>query len=93
LLPVLRAMDADSIERRARTATETSAALLRIIASNPKGTQRQWATELGKPIGAMTRELNKLKNKKLIEDLAGKWSLTAKGKRAVKRCANADENG
>ena len=87
----MRAMSIETIEQKAKAAVGTSNALLGIIASDPKGTQRQWAEALGKPIGAMTRELNKLKSAKLAEDFFGKRSLTAKGKRVLRDAENEEK--
>jgi AAA domain len=84
LLPVMRAVSQEGVEQKERAAAETAQALLRIIAADPNGTQRDWAAKLKTPVGSMTRFLNKLKSEGLAEDLAGKWSLTAKGKRAIR---------
>jgi AAA domain len=91
LLPVMRAMNADSVERRERVIAEMDAALLQIIASNPKGTQRQWAAALGKSLCATQHTLDKLKKQRLVATMLGKWRLTKDGIKAVKSCADADK--
>jgi AAA domain len=93
LLPVIRPMSLDSAEQKAKIAGDMNMALLRIILSEPNGTQRQWAMALNKGVGAVTRTLDKLKSQKLVEDLAGKWRVTAKGKRAILAGTNSEDEG
>ncbi len=84
LLPLLRKVSQEAAAQKEQAAIETTRALLWIIAADPNGTQRDWAAALKTPVGSMTRYLNKLKSEGLAENLAGKWSLTAKGKRAIR---------
>ena len=60
-------------------------AILRAIYEQPDASQRNWMSAAGvKSTGTLTRELNKLKDEKLVENGAGKWRLTPKGRRFAK---------
>jgi len=84
LLPVMRPVSQESADQGREAEADAGKALLQIIAADPKGTQHQWAMALRKDKSTVSRAVAKLKREKFLEQLVGKWKLTAKGKRALK---------
>jgi hypothetical protein len=82
-LPVLRpTSEADDQARRQEDA-DLDAGLLRAMAANPTGTQEAWGQAIGKDKSNVCRRLQRLKDKKLVEESLGRWSVSTKGRKAL----------
>ena len=82
-LPTLRPSDEKSAEDRARTERKIDLALLQQMRDNPDATQQQWADAIGRAKSSLNGRLQRLGREKLAQDTLGKWSLTAKGRKAL----------
>jgi hypothetical protein len=87
LLPTL--MPATAIDAEARDAEEVATAikLLRAMLANPTGTQFDWANEIKCSKSLVAKHLKKLGKDKMAEGALGKWTVTIKGKTALKNVA------
>ena len=74
---------AEAVEDREAADTNINRMLLKAIRDNPTGTQRDWATAIGKPVSNLNRRLQRLKEAKLLESLLGRWTITPKGQQAI----------
>jgi DNA-binding transcriptional ArsR family regulator len=84
LLPVMRPTTAADVEDRKTQEGNIELAMLRAMIENEKGSQRDWATVIGKPQSSVERLLARLEKRKLVEQpFKGKWRITAKGTKAV----------
>ncbi|WP_034996695.1 AAA family ATPase [Beijerinckia mobilis] len=81
LLPRMIPVSAEAAEERAQQGINTTRALLKAMAENPGGSQREWAAAIGRAVGLVNKNLQKLKDQRLVEDVLGKWKLTAKGEK------------
>jgi len=81
LLPRMVTISPEAAEERVQQGISTTRALLRAMAANPGGSQREWATAIGRAVGLVNKNLQKLKDERLVEDIIGKWKLTAKGEK------------
>jgi hypothetical protein len=79
-LPVLKPVTPAEFEAQARAGTSLKIRLLRVMASNPDGTQRQWRQALGCAVATVNKHLHSLKAEGLTEKKLGKWCLTKKGR-------------
>ncbi len=83
-LPVMRPTTQADDEARQGVETNLDAALLRAMATNAAGSQSEWAEVIGvKHKGSVNKRLQRLKTEKLVENVLGKWVVTAKGKKAL----------
>lgn len=86
-LPVLRRNSAQDAESKAENEASFAPALIKAMAANPKGTQKEWAVDRGRAASRVNGKLQKLRELKLVEPtLDGKWQLTPKGKREASQC-------
>ena len=58
-------------------------ALLQAMIAEPNASQRDWATATGRSKGRVNSHLQKLRGEKLVEVMLGKWTVTAKGRKAA----------
>ena len=82
-LPVMRPLTAVELIGRARDEADTRRRLLSAIADDPEGTQRRWAERIGRRASVVNRQLKRLQKDGLAESSAGRWALTAKGRRSI----------
>jgi energy-coupling factor transporter ATP-binding protein EcfA2 len=82
-LPTMRPTTAEAVEDRQATERNLDRALLAAMLDAPSGTQAEWGLAISRTKARVSMRLRRLKTEKLVEDLAGKSTVTAKGKRAV----------
>jgi DNA-binding transcriptional ArsR family regulator len=86
LLPVMRPTTAADVEDRKTQEGNIELAMLRVMIENEKGSQRDWATVIGKPQSSVERLLARLEKRKLVEQpFKGKWRITAKERKPLKQ--------
>jgi hypothetical protein len=82
-VPTLRPVDKQSLAERENAEQNLDLALLRAMLDNPTGTQEQWGEAIGRAKSNVSGRLKRLCRDKAVESLAGKWSVTPKGKKAA----------
>jgi hypothetical protein len=82
-LPTMRPTTAEAVEDSQATERNLDRALLAAMLDAPSGTQAEWGLAISRTKARVNMRLRRLKTEKLVEDLAGKSTVTAKGKRAV----------
>ncbi len=87
VLPYLMQSTAETDEARASVDVDTSVALLRAMLAMPKGTQQQWAADIGKSKALVGKKLPHLKHEKLVDQVLGRWSVTPKGEKETEKWA------
>lgn len=79
-LPTLR----PASEERQQAEVDTDRALLLAMIADPGGTLACWAATIGlKGKSGVSFKLNKLAREKLVENVLGRWRVTAKGEKAL----------
>ncbi len=81
-LPVLRPTTAEEAECREEAAIDRREALLAAMLDSPGAVIRDWATSSNIPKSAVERLLSGFERSKLAEKIAGRWTLTTKGRKA-----------
>jgi hypothetical protein len=85
LLPILRAISAEEVERQQQREGDTDVSLLEAMHDDPLGSQQKWASAIGLTQSVVSQKLPVLQAKKLVEKVASnRWCLTSKGTREVK---------
>ena len=79
LLPVMRPTSIEDAERRKENENDLDRRLLKAMEANQDGTQADWAKEINRSKGRVNARLQKLKQKKLVDEGLGKWRVTARG--------------
>jgi hypothetical protein len=82
-LPVLTPCQEGEFEKKQTDEVNKDAAVLRAMIEMPGATWRDWATRSGVSKTALSRCLEKLRADKLVEKTLNKWSVTAKGRKAI----------
>jgi hypothetical protein len=82
-LPTLRPSSDQAAEDRQQAEVDTDRALLLAMIAEPSATQQQWSDTVGRSKSIINRKLQRLQRDKLVEQSLGKWSVTAKGRKAV----------
>ncbi len=82
-LPTLLPASEKAAEDRQEAETNSDIALLRAMIAEPEATQETWADTVGRAKSIINRKLQRLQRDKLVERTLRKWSITAKGKKAV----------
>ena len=90
-LPTLRPSDAQTVEDKQRSEAEIDLALMLAIIEDPSGTQQDWARAIGRAKSSVNGRLQKLGAESLVEPIFGKWIVTTKGQRALKKAENPAE--
>jgi predicted transcriptional regulator len=88
LLPVMRPTSEQAAEQRQETKAATNLDILKVMMDDPKGTQPQWAMRLGMARTTLRSKLEVIARDKLVEKSSaapGKFSITPKGRKAVKQ--------
>lgn len=83
MLPVML-IEADA-EAQVKAEIDISVALLKAMLADPKGSQSQWGTAVGRTKSVINVKLQRLKADKLVEVVMGHWSVTAKGAREAEK--------
>jgi hypothetical protein len=83
MLPVMRPSTELDAEERAAQEGNTQLALLKALIENAKGTQRDWAMEIGKSVSTVAKTLKKLEKEKLVRNILDKWKVTPAGQKAA----------
>jgi hypothetical protein len=83
LLPVIRAMSAETVDQRNQDDANTGLALLRAIIAEPHATQEKWGKAIGRDKSRVNRKLQQLRQRKLVDEGLGKWRVTPKGIKEV----------
>jgi hypothetical protein len=92
LLPVLRPISAEDVERESHREGNTDLALLQAMYDAPDGTQQKWAAATSMSQQAISKKIPVLQAQKLVEKCAGnRWRLTSKGKREIKASNASDD--
>jgi len=82
-LPTLRPSSDQAAEDRQQAEVDTDRKLLLAMLAEPNATQQQWSETVGRSKSIINRKLQRLQRDKLVEQSLGKWSVTAKGRKAV----------
>lgn len=82
-LPYLATVSAGDEEQREAAELDVSRQVLRLIAGDPTLKQREIAIKVGRSLAVVNGKIAKLKRDKLVEDVLGKLSVTAKGQKAL----------
>ncbi len=85
-LPILRPTNEEEAERREKASLDRELALLCALVDTPNGSMAQWAVAIGLKSSAKSSVADKLaslKRDKLVDHKAGKWSITAAGRKVV----------
>jgi len=84
LLPIIRPISLETVEQDKRREGDTDFAMLQAIHEDPFGSQRKWADAIGISQQAISKKLQVLQGKRLVEEGTDKhWRLTPKGRREV----------
>lgn len=86
-LPTMRPASVQSADDRERQEIDTDKALLQAMLAEPNATQQQWADAIGRAKSLVNKKLQRLSRDKLVESTLGKWSVTAKGQKALEKAA------
>ncbi len=83
-LPTLRPSSPEAAEQKQRSDEDLDRALLRAMIAEPNATQRDWASASGiSTTRVNVRLIGRLQKEKLVEATLGRWSVTAKGRKAM----------
>ena len=82
-LPTLRPSSEHEAEERQQSQEAADRALLRAMITNPGKAIRTYGDAIGRSKSSVERSLRRLEKEKLVENLAGKWRITARGQKAA----------
>jgi hypothetical protein len=82
-LPTLRPSSEQAAEDRQQAEVNTDRALLMAMIADPNGTQRDYADKTAIPKTTIRRKLERMEKAKLVERALDRWTITAKGRKAV----------
>ena len=82
-LPTLRPSSEEVAEDRQQSEQNTERALLRAMVETPGATIRDYGTAIVCPKSTVERKLKRLEKEKLVEHVLDKWTVTAKGRKAI----------
>lgn len=83
-LPVMRPADEAAVENNARHAADVKVRLLAAMIDEPNASQQRWAAIVSTAKSTVHSHLKSLERDKLVEQLAGCWKTTAKGRKLAK---------
>jgi hypothetical protein len=83
LLPVMQPATEADAEQREEAEINSDIALLHAMISDPDATQEKWAQTIGRAKSIVNKKLQRLHRDKLVEQILKRWTVTAKGKKAV----------
>jgi hypothetical protein len=82
-LPTIIRSTAEADDDRKAAEINIDVRLMRTIIEDPKGSQRDWAAKIGRAHSNVNGRLQRLADEKLVEQVLGKWTVTAKGQKAL----------
>jgi AAA domain len=91
-LPTMRPSSEEAAEQKRQSDQDVKRNLLRAMIADPNGTQDNWAAAIDRAKSSVNSRLQTLKRDKLVDELLGKWNVTAKGRKAAEQ-GPEQENG
>ena len=82
-IPVLRPTTEETVEQKQQASADIQRALLQAMIASPNGSQQEWAERIGGSKSTVNRNLGKLRDEKLVEEMLGRWTVTPKGRKAI----------